>query len=169
MEHSEPVEEFEPTGEVVRGDNGPEIIIVRSFPQSAELVWEYLTGRDDFERWYGQWKRINETTYHLETWDGKDSADAVAVEAEKPKYLHLNVKTESGRESELKVFFEPEADGGCDMEFHHQFHNDEEAIAELGPRWEFLLDRLMLVLAGDDVNSVVLDNYLPHQKEHYQL
>jgi hypothetical protein len=53
------------------------------------------------------------------------------------------------------------------LTFAH-FVDDAEAMADVGPGWEYYLDRLTVVLAGGDVATVDFADYHPGQCEYYR-
>lgn len=164
------VEVFEPTGEIEMTETGSELVIVREFPQSPAVVWEYITDSADIARWYGTWakKEGSQSTYELTTWDKQEVLEVTVEEATKPELLRLKAHEAQGPEWEISFELSQESQGSV-LVFRHTLDGIEDRSGYLGAKWEFKLDRLMIALAGGDVETVALENYYPYQAEHYAL
>lgn len=166
------VEVFEPTGSIEQGEHGPELVIVRDFPQTPAVVWEYITDSEVLARWYGSWTPAQDSegrpALNLTTWDSQETVKVAIAKAKKPDYVELDCSNESG--DTWTIFIElTEIEDGCVLEFRQTLDGIEDQAELHGPKWEFKIDRLMIALAGGDVNNVALENYYPAQAEHYAL
>ncbi|WP_286953720.1 MULTISPECIES: toxin-antitoxin system toxin subunit [Corynebacterium] len=164
-------EAFEPTGDIVDTDAGRQIVIVRDFPQSPRVVWDYITDLRDLELWCGNLLKVadREHVYELHSWDKEDSIEITVVECTAPSFLHILSDYGQGIQREIRVFISSDGHGGSFLEFHHNVESCCNLAGTIGPEWEFKLDRLMIALNGGNVTNVCLENYLPHQQSHYSI
>ena len=58
---------------------------------------------------------------------------------------------------------------GSELELRHGLAGLEDRAEFIGPLWEFLLDRLMATVSGDDPDILEWESYYPNQAEYYTL
>ncbi|WP_420753104.1 SRPBCC domain-containing protein [Rhodococcus sp. O3] len=116
----------------------------RSFALPIGEVWAALTEPDVLARWYGRWTGDPESgRVRLTMTDEHDSAttDVRIVECAGPRLLAVDV---DGWRLELRL---RQVGRVTTLEFTHR-HVPRSEAAEIGPGWQYYLDRLDALLAG---------------------
>lgn len=139
-----------PTGRVLRtGPYAYDLILTRSFPESAQALWPGLTDPAQTARWIGRWEgtAFQGRTIGLQLLyeDGEPISQTRITECTAPEHLQLLVEDEYGR-WDLELYLR-EILGGTQLDFIH--HLEDPAAAEgIGPGWEYYLDRLVATRSG---------------------
>lgn len=160
----------EPTGRVIEGPEGPAIQITRSLPHAIEDVWDHLTHPDRLARWYGTYTGDPATgSVEVTMVEAPDQPGRCTIEAcERPHRLHVVLEDPDGVAWRLRVDLDPaDAGAGTALVFSQPVAGLETMAADIGPGWEYYLDRLQASLAGEDVEAVDFGAYHPHQRGHY--
>jgi uncharacterized protein YndB with AHSA1/START domain len=157
----------DPTGDVVRTPAGLDLVLTRRFAAPAEDVWASVVEPDRTARWLGPWRGEGApgktVQLRLSFEEGAPWTD-VAIEAcEPPRRLAVATLDEAGAwRMELTL---AEAGGVTELRFV-QHRDDAAGIGEIGPGWEWYLDRL--VAARDGVDALAFDAYYPAMKARYE-
>ena len=159
-----------PTGRREERDGATHVVYTRTFRAPIDDVWAAATEPDRMQRWIGTWSG-DPATGSVEfrmTAEGDDvSAETYLVEVcEAPRLLVVrSAEAMYGTVWRLRVDLE-EADGVTTLTFAQQV--DSAAVAgDVGPGWEYYLDRLAAAHAGDDVTAIAWSDY-ESQSEHYR-
>jgi uncharacterized protein YndB with AHSA1/START domain len=155
-----------PTGRLLSGDKGRDLVLVRSFRAPIEDVWASITEPERTARWFASWTGDaapgNTIRYRLVFEEGAPEADMTIDACESPHHLAVSTSDDYGTwrlEARLS-----ESDGVTELTFVQ--HLDEGAdVGSVGPGWEYYLD--MLVASRDGSPLPDFDDYYPSQKAYY--
>ena len=142
------------------------LVLERAFPDAAGAVWAAITEPARLERWIGTWSGdpASGTVEFAMTAEGEDvPAEPVTISSCEPRSL-LAVSLGEGWRLELAL---TAAGPGTVLTFAHLV-DDPAAMVDVGPGWEYYLDRLTVVLAGGDVATVDFADYHPGQCDYYR-
>lgn len=155
-----------PSGHVAQGPVGPELILTRTLPHSADAVWRYLTDPEMLGTWYGTYEGDPATgVVTLTTQEAPDQPGEARIQhCEAPNALAVTIDSPAGV---WVLTVQVTANGGsAELEFRQRLGAIGYSAAELGPGWEYYLDRLTLAMEDGDVDSLTWDDYVP-LGEHY--
>jgi uncharacterized protein YndB with AHSA1/START domain len=156
-----------PTGRLTPTSQGHDLTLVREFRAPIEDVWDSVTQSDRVGRWFGHWSGDAgpgmTITLTLVAEEGNPTSDVTVTACTPPRHLAVSVADEHGTWNlELHL---SEQDGVTTLEFVH--HLAPEAPAgEVGPGWEYYLDRL--VASRDGTEMPDFDDYYPGMKDHFE-
>jgi uncharacterized protein YndB with AHSA1/START domain len=151
-----------PTGRM----NGNDLILTRSFRAPIEDVWTSVTKSESTARWFGRWEGdagVGKTVRLKMVFEKGDAWTNVTIErCDAPRHLAVRTKSDYGEQSyELTLV---QTGDTTEMTFVHHLR-DRNAVGEMGPGWEYYLDNLVAVRAGETLPS--FDDYYPAQKTYY--
>lgn len=156
----------QPTGRVVPVAGGRALILERTFTAAIEDVWASITESTRLERWIGRWEGEagpGRTVSFLMTAEGAvEPEDVYIVECDPPHLLRIVF---SPGPDTWHVDIALTEDGGITTLRFTQEIGDGTGVTDVGPGWEYYLDRL--VAARADAPMPVWDDYYPAQSEHY--
>ncbi|UYN83869.1 MAG: SRPBCC family protein [Microcella sp.] len=156
-----------PTGTVAEGDRGPEVRITRRFAASIDDVWAAVTESDRLERWIGRWEgdpasgRL--TFYMTAEGDDVEGEEFTIIDCDPPRRFAADTRV-GAQTWHLRLELDA-ADGITTLVFSQLLGDDD--MANVGPGWEYYLDRLAAVLRGDDAAVVEWSDYYPAMSEYY--
>ncbi|NUL45965.1 polyketide cyclase [Cellulosimicrobium funkei] len=161
----------EPTGSVVEGPEGPTIQIQRTLGQPPEDVWSYLAD-PELLRWYGTYTGDPASgSVQLAMVEAPEHPGECVIEVcERPSRLHVTLTDPQGNPWRLRVSLDRAVAGAgsaTDLVFRQPLAGSKDESSEIGPGWEYYLDRLTAALNGGDVDAVDFADYYPAQKAHY--
>ena len=156
-----------PTGRVIPMATGRDLVLERTLPGSIDDTWASITESDRLARWFCTWTgepRVGgtvELTLVAEEGDATSHAEILACEPP----THLAVSThDPGGAWLLEVTLTPIDSAHTGLRFAH--HLDEEANSEeIGPGWEFYLDRLVAAMNDNPLPN--FDDYWPSLASAY--
>lgn len=161
-----------PTGRRETRGFGEAVVLERSFAASADVVWEAVTDPERMRRWIGTWTgdpSTGQVAFRM-TAEGEDAPEeTVTIDACEPPRL-LRARSRTGDEEqvwhwELTL---AEAAGTTRLTFAQSTAGDVP-VSDVGPGWEYYLDRLAAHLADRDVGSVDWDrDYYPAMSGYYR-
>lgn len=159
----------EPTGTVVEGRDGPELLIHRTLPHAVEEVWAWLTDPEFLGRWYGTWvgDRASGTVELTMLEDPGHPGTCRINRCDAPTELAVLVTDRAGQVWDLQVMLERSGEG-TRLTFRQPLGDFVLEVGDIGPGWEYYLDRLAAGLAGRAVDEITFDAYHPYQVEHYR-
>ena len=152
-----------PTGRLV----GNDLVLTRTFHAPVADVWASLTDPARTARWFGQWRgdaapgRAIEVQMAHE--EGQPWMDMTIDACEPPRRLAVSAVDEHGGWHLDMVLVE--SAGVTDLRFT-QHLTGTEGVGEVGPGWEYYLDRLVAVREG--TNPPDFDDYYPGQRPYYE-
>jgi uncharacterized protein YndB with AHSA1/START domain len=155
-----------PTGRLLDGESGRNLVLTRSFRAPIDDVWASITESERTARWFASWTGEagpgRTIRYRMVFEDGAPEAEMTIDACEPPHRLAVSTEDESGTwrlEARLA-----EEDGVTVLTLVH--HLDATAdVTMVGPGWEYYLDNLVAARAGDPLPS--FDDYYPAQKGYY--
>lgn len=155
-----------PTGVVGDGPLGREVQLTRRFRAPIDAVWAAMTESERLERWIGRWEgdpRTGRVDFYM-TAEGDDvPAEEYRIEVCEPP--HRFAGTTSVGDDQWRLRFElSESEGVTTLVFAQAVVDD---LDNVGPGWEYYLDRLEVALAGGDVAAVSWDSYYPAMRSYY--
>lgn len=155
-----------PTGTVSAGPLGREIQLTREFRAPIDAVWASMTESERLERWIGRWEgdpRTGRVAFFM-TAEGEDTpAEEYDIEVCEPP--HRFAATTAVGDDRWQLRFELTEHAGITTLLFAQAIVDE--VGDVGPGWEYYLDRLGAVLSDGDVGAVQWDAYYPAMKAYY--
>lgn len=159
----------EPTGALVNGAEGLTIQIQRTLHHPPEDVWAYLTD-PELLRWYGTYTGDPASgSVQLAMVEAPESPGECRIEVcERPSRLDVTLTDPEGADWLLRLSLDhAEAGAGTDVVFRQPVAGFESMAGDVGPGWEYYLDRLAVALDGGDVDTVDFADYHPAQRDHY--
>lgn len=170
-----------PTGTTITGRRATiggreSLVLERSFAAGIDDVWAACTEPERMERWIGTWTgdpASGEVTFRM-TAEGDDvPAEIFDVErCDPPNGFTVRSReaqpfSEDGSGPSVQWIMQVdlvETDGTTTLTFIQDVHHDllgADMVANVGPGWEYYLDRLAAHVSGSDVAAVDFDTYLP--------
>jgi uncharacterized protein YndB with AHSA1/START domain len=141
----------EPTGRLIHTAEGRTLLMTRTFRAPIEDVWASLTEPERTARWIGPWTgegRVGGTIYvQMTEEEGSEPSSAVITACDPPRSLSLDLGSYDGGVWPVAVEL-TELDGVTTLEFRH-YLSDTDDLSNIGPGWEFYLDRLVAAHDGD--------------------
>jgi uncharacterized protein YndB with AHSA1/START domain len=158
-----------PTGHVRTTERGAELVIERTFRAAIDHVWAALTEPDRFARWYGTLDgvpQVGETVMVTMTYEeGAAPEPALIVECAPPRRLvvELGVGATPWR---LAVDL-AERDGVTVLTFVQPVTPGVDVV-DVGPGWEYYIDRLTAVVSDLEMPHWQDDGYQAALGPHYR-
>ncbi|MGM7671155.1 SRPBCC domain-containing protein [Microbacterium sp. A93] len=159
----------EPTGTLVDGPEGLTIQIQRTLGHPPEDVWAYLTD-PELLRWYGTYTGDPASgSVQLAMVEAPEAPGKCVIEVcERPSRLDVTLTDPEGADWRLRLSLDhAESGAGTELVFRQPVAGFETMTGDVGPGWEYYLDRLTLALGGGDVEAVDFADYHPAQRDHY--
>lgn len=159
-----------PTGRLDRDGDRSTLVMTRTFAAPIDDVWASVTERERLERWIGTFTGDPEDGFVMfrMTFEGEDhEGEKMQIrECVPPRRLALTSQV-----GETVWFLEldlEEADGVTTVTFS-QPDIDPAAIENVGPGWEYYLDRWVTQFSGGDPAVHDFDrDYYPAMKAYYE-
>lgn len=156
-----------PTGRITATDHGRDLALIRTFRAPIEDVWASITESERTARWFASWSGDagpgKVIRYRMAFEDDAPEADMTIEACEPPRHLAVSAADEYGT-WRLEAWLS-EHDGTTELRFVHHLDADANA-AEVGPGWEYYLDRLVASRAGAPPPD--FDDYYPAQSAYYE-
>lgn len=162
-----------PTGRRERRSFGEAIVLERTFAAAVEDVWAAVTEPERLQRWIGTWDGdpdSGQVVFRM-TAEGDDvAAETIHIDDCVPPYLlraRIDVADPPGQEWHWELHLRHDA-GTTTLTFVQSAAGDVP-IGDVGPGWEYYLDRLVAAEAGGDVASIDFErDYYPAMSSHYR-
>jgi uncharacterized protein YndB with AHSA1/START domain len=159
-----------PTGRLVRDGDRHVLVMTRTFPAPIGDVWASVTEPERLERWIGTFTGdpADGRVMFRMTAEGQDAQpeEMEIRECDPPRRLSL-VSRVGDQVWFLELDLE-ETDGVTTVTFS-QPGIDPAAIENVGPGWEYYLDRWLSALTGGDVAAHDFErDYYPAMKAYYE-
>ncbi|WP_377642686.1 SRPBCC family protein [Oryzobacter terrae] len=153
----------EPAGRREDRDGSPFVVLERTFRAPASDVWAAVTEPERLQRWIGTWSGDPATgqVEFLMTAEGDevDPARTTIHECDPPRRLVLSWDAGSGGGGVWHLELDlAEASGATTLTFAQRIP-DLATGRDVGPGWEYYLDRLVAAESGGDVASVAWPEY----------
>jgi uncharacterized protein YndB with AHSA1/START domain len=157
----------QPTGRLVRKDDGIYLVLDRMFKAPIEEVWTYFSRSPRLSAWLGEYKGTGSTgaVKFRMTVEGDDAdwQDVSVLECSAPHRLHADVGPAGASHRMFAHLVEASGHTAITVGIRLRSLIDE---ADFGPRWDYYLDRL--VAAHDHKPLPEWSSYGPVMKEHYR-
>jgi len=157
----------QPTGRLVRKDDGVYLVFDRMFQAPIEEVWTYFSRSPRLASWLGEYKGTGSTgavkLRMTAEKDGADWEDVSVMECSAPHRLHADVGP-AGASHSMFVHL-TEGSGHTTVTVGRRMRS-VVAEADSGTRWDYFLDRL--VAAHDHKPLPDWSSYGPAMTEHYR-
>ena len=155
-----------PTGLLERTKDGVDLILSRSFHATLEDVWTSITDPESTARWFGRWEGEPGPgqTVRLQMLfeEGQPWTEVTIVECEAPHRLMVTTKDDYGV---WRLELTLSGHGETTTLRFVQHLDDTTMVGEVGPGWEYYLDRLVAARNGEA--PLAFSDYYPAQKAHY--
>lgn len=157
----------DPTGRIRPREGGVDLTVQRYFQSPIDDVWASVTSSERTALWFGPWsgdgRPGGRVVVTMTAEDGEPTAHLEVLACEPPHRLELAMKDEHGT-WDLEVRLRRD-DGGTTVQIVQHLER-RAGIGEIGPGWEFYLDRL----AASRVESPMPDfaDYYPGMREYYE-
>ncbi len=156
-----------PTGQLFAAGDGGDLVVTRTFRASAEDVWASLTEPERTARWFGPWEGEaapgGTIRVQMAFEEGTPWSDVRIDVCEPPRRLALSMRDESG-DWRMELLLTERGDR-TELRFVHHL-DDVGGVGEIGPGWEYYLDRLLA--DREDTPMPSFDDYYPAMKAHYE-
>lgn len=157
------------TGTVTDIGGHPNLVLTRAFAAPVAEVWRELTDSTRLQRWIGRWEgdpRSGHIQFFMTAEDEHGPGEEYTIlECNPPHRFAGDTSAASGS---WHLWFELAARGESTVLIFGQRLNPGEDVGEIGPGWEYYLDRLMAVHDGRDAATVVWDDYFPAMQPAYE-
>jgi uncharacterized protein YndB with AHSA1/START domain len=156
------------TGRLEITADGARLVLERTFRAPIADVWAAVTEPERMARWIGTWtgdSASGAVTFVMTAEEGAEPEDVEIRECDPPYTLRVTTRQGDGQwHLELEL---SEVDGVTTLRFL-QPGVDPAQAEDIGPGWEYYLDRLVAAETGRDVAAIDFDDYYPAQAEHYR-
>ena len=158
-----------PTGRRETRDGQDVVVLMRQFRAAAEDVWAAITEPDRLERWIGTWEgdpANGWVGFRMTAESPEATAERMWIdECDPPRRLATHSSTPYG-DWHLALDLE-ERDGVTTLSFAQRM-SDPGLAADVGPGWDYYLDRLVAAETGGDVAAIDFTDYHPADSDYYR-
>lgn len=158
-----------PTGRIETVDGIRRLVIERTFDAPIDDVWAAVTEPERMARWIGSWSgdpATKRVAFRMLFEDGDSSEDVEIRACDPPRRLAVTTHAD-GQSWQLELDLS-ETDGVTTLVFTQPAVGAAEA-ENVGPGWEYYLDRLVRAETGGDPADVDFErDYYPAMQEHYR-
>ena len=158
-----------PSGHRETRDGHDVVVLMRAFPAAVEDVWAAVTEPDRLERWMGTWEgdpANGWVGFRMTAESPEATAERMWIdECDPPRRLATHSSTPYG-DWHLALDLE-ERDGVTTLTFSQRM-SDPAVAADVGPGWDYYLDRLVAAETGGDVAAVDFTHYHPADSDYYR-
>lgn len=159
----------EPTGTVSEHGETAELMLERRVTNDAIAVWPFFAESRELSSWFGGYvgdPDAGEVVVSMTAEDGEATTAVEILDCDAPEHLAVVTSDEHGSWSlEVELIDRGhEAGAGTIIRFTH--HDVPlAALPEIGPGWEWYLDRLVAALSGQPMPD--RDDYYPALRDAY--
>lgn len=148
------------------------LVLERRFRAPAADVWAAVTEPDRLVRWIGTWSGdpASGTVDFRMTAEGEDiAAEAVTIlECDAPRRLAIVIANAAEASGQWHLELDlSERDGVTTLQFAQRLQ-DPAIASDVGPGWEYYLDRLVAAHRHGDATSVLWPGPYEAMAEHYR-
>lgn len=157
----------QPTGRLVRKEDGVYVVLDRIFKAPIEEVWSYFSRSPRLAEWVGEYKGLPSTgavRFRMNAeGDAAEWEDVTILECVAPHRLAADIGP-AGNSWRMYVHL-TEASGHTTVTFAQRLRSISEE-ASIGVGWDYYLDRLVAARSGKPMPDWA--DYHPAMLEHYQ-
>lgn len=156
-----------PTGQVVEGTDGLDLMVTRTLPGTVQDAWASMTEPERTARWMGRWEGTGAPGETIKVQMGFEDdspwVDVKITQCDAPHRLRVLTLSDHGS---WDLSFELASVGDrSELRFvHHGVIRTE--VGNVGPGWEYYLDQL--VAAATEAPAPSWDDYFPTQQEYFE-
>lgn len=157
-----------PTGRVRHEGGRPTLVLTRTFRAPVEDVWAAVTEPERLERWIGTFTgdpAVGHVLFRMTAEEGMPEERFEIRECRPPHVLAVTSRV--GDDQWHLVLRLTEDDGVTTLTFT-QPAVDPEQVGDIGPGWEYYLDRLVAAETGGVVGSIDFGDYQPAMSSYYR-
>ncbi len=158
-----------PTGRRELRHDTSYLVLTRQFRAPVADVWAAITESDRLGRWIGTWEgdpASGSVDFRM-TFEGEGSyVGRYDIDVCEPPHRLVLRSFYGGFEWVLELDL-TETDSVTTLTFA-QVMDDPDEAENVGPGWEFYLDRLVAAETGGEVDSIVFEDYYPAQSDYYR-
>jgi uncharacterized protein YndB with AHSA1/START domain len=158
-----------PTGRIETRDGVQRLVLERSFRAPIDDVWAAVTEPERLSRWIGTWTgdpATRRVEFRMTFEEGTGSEDVEIRECDPPRRLAVTTHSD-GQSWHLELDLSEQA-GVTTLVFTQPGVDPAEA-ENVGPGWEYYLDRLVAAETGGDPADADFErDYYPAMQEHYR-
>ena len=150
------------TGRPETRDGQDHLVLTRTFQASVEEVWAAITESQRLGRWFGTWTGDPATGEVRVRWDFEEEVgdEVYVIDAcEAPHHLRVHNRGDDPAQVWILDLRLREEGGGTVLDFA-QVMNADLPVTDVGPGWEYYLDRLADSIRTGQVSTVGWDDYL---------
>jgi uncharacterized protein YndB with AHSA1/START domain len=157
------------TGRAERRDGVDLLVLERTLPLPPDALWAAVTESARLARWFASWEgdpASGHVTVQMLA-EGEDVPPAVyEVRRCEPPHRYAVRSSDASGVWEIELTVAPAGGGGGTLTFTQVVH-DAGALENIGPGWDYYLDRLVAAETGGDPAAVAWDDYYPALAAHY--
>lgn len=161
-----------PTGRREHRSFGEAMVLERTFTAPIDDVWAAVTEPQRLERWIGTWTgdpSSGQVLFRM-TAEGPDAAaETVHIDECTPPHrlrARIEVAGQPDQEWHWELLLSHEA--GTTTFLFVQSVAGDIPVSDVGPGWEYYLDRLVAALSGQDVAAIDFErDYHPAMSDYY--
>jgi uncharacterized protein YndB with AHSA1/START domain len=160
-----------PTGHREQRSFGDAVVFTRSFRAPVDDVWAAVTDSERLQRWIGTWEgdpASGQVIFRM-TAEGPDAPpEPLTIHECRPPHL-LKATVALGSEPGMSWSWELVLDQRGEMTTltFAQSVAGSVPVSDVGPGWEYYLDRLVAELDGAAVDAVDFADYYPQMSAYY--
>lgn len=163
-----------PTGRKQVHQGTTYVVFERTFRSPIGDVWAAVTEPDRLARWIGSWEgdpAEGHVMFRMLYEGDEHPAERFTIdECDEPHRLVITTESPSsdgGTESWHLMLELAESDGTTTLRFSQSVPDPAMAV-DVGPGWDYYLDRMVVAETGGDPASVDFDDYHPALSGHYR-
>lgn len=157
-------------GYTQRLDSGIRVLVERTGPYQLEEIWAIFTTPEGLENWIGILRGSKESgdlTFSMVDQGQEASPAAVKIHrCRAPFELSISTQSEYGN-WQLSVEL-ARLNATTSLKFIHDLGPNDDP-SNIGPGWEYYMERVALALGNKDADAVLWDDFYPALAHHYTL
>jgi len=157
-----------PTGRVHHDDGRATLVLTRTFRAPVEDVWAAVTEPERLARWIGTWTGDPATGHVLFRMTAEEEMPEEAFEVRECRPPHVLAVTSRVGDDRWDLELRLAEEGGVTTLTFTQPDVDPAQVGDVGPGWEYYLDRLVAAETGGDVAGIDFGDYHPAMALHYR-
>lgn len=157
-------------GYTQRLDSGLRVVVERTLPYDVDEIWRIFTTAEGLDTWIGVLrgsKDSGDLTFSMVD-QGQEANPAIVRIHRCRAPFELSVSTESEYGNWHLGIELARLNEATSVKFIHDLGPSDDP-SNIGPGWEYYMERVAFALGNKDANSVLWDDFYPVLAEHYTL